>query len=148
MILGTMASESVRRQSSYLKPAAISQTRSNFPADVILDRAVMFWPSQNDGISYASVYYEIVEEAGKLTTTGVKSAARLYVLRVVWRTSRKRAEPVSAHGGRIQSTYNSCIHKLRLRRRAGLFAYPIYHKGENSEHGKTKKTTNRTSSNF
>ena len=69
MILGTMASESVRRQSSYLKTGCNAYLKRD-PTS----QPMSFWTEQDvlaylkmTGLSYASVYGEIFEEAGKLT---------------------------------------------------------------------------------
>ncbi len=139
MILGTMASESVRRQSSYLKTGCNAYLKRD-PTS----QPMSFWTEQDvlaylkmTGISYASVYGEIVEEARKLTTTGVKSAAVVCFVCLVHIS--KRAEPVSAHGGHASKAIRFLHPQTRLRRRAELFAYPIYHKGENAKHGKRKK---------
>ena len=82
MILGTMASESVRRQSSYLKTGCNAYLKRD-PTS----QPMSFWTEQDvlaylkmTGISYASVYVEKNEGAGKLTTTGVKRSGCMFCM--------------------------------------------------------------------
>lgn len=112
MILGTMASESVRRQSSYLKTGCNAYLKRD-PTS----QPMSFWTEQNvlaylkmTGISYASVYGEIVEEAGKLTTTGVKRSGCMFCM------FGAHLEKEPNRFQRMEVThpkqYNFCIHKL------------------------------------
>ena len=82
MIVGTMASESVRRQSSYLKTGCNAYNKRD-PTS----QPMSFWTEQDvlnylkmTGIPYASVYGEIVEKNGKLTTTGVKRSGCMFCM--------------------------------------------------------------------
>ncbi len=97
MILGTMASESVRRQSAYLKNGCNAYDKRE-PTS----QPLSFWTEQDvlaylkmTGIPYASVYGEIVEKAA--AGNDRRKAYRLYVLYVRC-ASGKAAEPLSAHG--------------------------------------------------
>ena len=82
MILGTMASESVRRQSAYLKNGCNAYDKRE-PTS----QPLSFWTEQDvlaylkmTGIPYASVYGEIVEKSGKLATTGAKRTGCMFCM--------------------------------------------------------------------
>ena len=112
MILGTMASESVRRQSSYLKTGCNAYLKRD-PTS----QPMSFWTEQDvlaylkmTGLSYASVYGKIVEEAGKLTTTGVKRSGCMFCM------FGAHLEKEPNRFQRMEVThpkqYDFCIHKL------------------------------------
>lgn len=112
MILGTMASESVRRQSSYLKTGCNAYLKRD-PTS----QPMSFWTEQDvlaylkmTGLSYASVYGEIFEEAGKLTTTGVKRSGCMFCM------FGAHLEKEPNRFQRMEVThpkqYDFCIHKL------------------------------------
>lgn len=112
MILGTMASESVRRQSTYLKTGCNAYLKRE-PTS----QPLSFWAEQDVlaylkmvGIPYAAVYGEIVEENGKLTTTGVKRSGCMFCM------FGTHLEKEPNRFQRMEVThpkqYDFCIHKL------------------------------------
>ena len=112
MILGTMASESVRRQSSYLKTGCNAYLKRD-PTS----QPMSFWTEQDvlaylkmTGISYASVYGKIVEEAGKLTTTGVKRSGCMFCM--FGAHLEKEPNRFQCMEVTHPKQYDFCIHKL------------------------------------
>ena len=82
MIVGTMACESLRRQTSYLKTGCNAYNKRD-PTS----QPMSFWTEQDvlsylkmTGIPYASIYGEIIEKNGKLTTTGVKRSGCMFCM--------------------------------------------------------------------
>jgi len=81
-IIGTMACESMRRQSAYLDNGC-----NGFHKKSPSSQPLSFWTEQDilaylklTKIPYASVYGDIVEEKGKLTTTGIRRSGCMYCM--------------------------------------------------------------------
>ena len=112
MILGTMASESMRRQSAYLKTGCNAYGKRD-PTS----QPMSFWTEQDvltylkmTGISYASVYGEIVEQNGKLTTTGAKRTGCMFCMFGVH--LEKQPNRFQRMALTHPKQYEFCIHKL------------------------------------
>ena len=111
-IIATMACESARRQSVYLKIGCNAYHKRD-PTS----QPMSFWTEQDvleylrmTGIPYASVYGEIVEENGRLTTTGAKRTGCMFCMFGV------HLEKPPNRFQRMALThpkqYDFCIHKL------------------------------------
>lgn len=81
-IIGTMASESVRRKSAYLKSGC-----NAFSKKEPTSQPMSFWTEQDvlnylrfTKIPYASVYGEIISEKGKLKTTGAERTGCMFCM--------------------------------------------------------------------
>lgn len=81
-IIGTMACESARRQSAYLMTGC-----NAFHKKEPSSQPLSFWMEQDvlrylryTGIPYASIYGQITEERGKLTTTGAKRTGCMFCM--------------------------------------------------------------------
>ena len=110
MILGTMASESMRR--AYLKTGCNAYGKRD-PTS----QPMSFWTEQDvltylkmTGISYASVYGEIVEQNGKLTTTGAKRTGCMFCMFGVH--LEKQPNRFQRMALTHPKQYEFCIHKL------------------------------------
>ena len=111
-IIATMACESARRQSVYLKIGCNAYHKRD-PTS----QPMSFWTEQDvleylriTGIPYASVYGEIVEKNGRLTTTGAKRTGCMFCMFGV------HLEKPPNRFQRMALThpkqYEFCIHKL------------------------------------
>lgn len=112
MIVGTMASESVRRQSSYLKTGCNAYNKrdpTSQPLSFWTEQDILAYLKMTD-IPYASIYGEIIEKNGKLTTTGVKRSGCMFCMFGI----QLEVEPNRFQ--RMEVThpkqYDFCIHKL------------------------------------
>ena len=112
MILGTMASESMRRQSAYLKTGCNAYDKRD-PTS----QPLSFWTEQDvlaylkmTGIPYASVYGEIIEQNGKLTTTGAKRTGCMFCMFGVH--LEKQPNRFQRMALTHPKQYEFCIHKL------------------------------------
>ena len=112
MILGTMASESMRRQSAYLKTGCNAYSKRD-PTS----QPMSFWTEQDvlaylkmTGIPYASVYGEIIEQNGKLTTTGAKRTGCMFCMFGVH--LEKQPNRFQRMALTHPKQYEFCIHKL------------------------------------
>ena len=112
MILGTMASESVRRQSAYLKNGCNAYDKRE-PTS----QPLSFWTEQDvlaylkmTGIPYASVYGEIIEQNGRLTTTGAKRTGCMFCMFGVH--LEKQPNRFQRMALTHPKQYEFCIHKL------------------------------------
>lgn len=81
-IVGTMACESLRRQTSYLKTGC-----NAFHKTIPTSQPMSFWTEQDvlqylhmTGIPYASIYGDIVEKNGKLVTTGAQRTGCMFCM--------------------------------------------------------------------
>lgn len=81
-IIGTMASESARRQATYLKTGC-----NAFHAAHPSSQPMSFWTEQDvlqylklTGIPYAPVYGDIVRSGGKLVTTGARRTGCMFCM--------------------------------------------------------------------
>ena len=81
-ILGTMATESALRQNTYLKTGC-----NAFQKKEPTSQPMSFWTEQDvlqylrmTGIPYAPIYGDIVEENGKLATTGAKRTGCMFCM--------------------------------------------------------------------
>ena len=81
-ILGTMASESKRREGAYLKTGC-----NAFEKDPPSSQPLSFWTEQDvlqylrmTGIPYAPIYGDIVEQNGKLVTTGAHRTGCMFCM--------------------------------------------------------------------
>lgn len=81
-IIGSMACESARRQSAYLQTGCNAFTK-NQPSS----QPISFWTEQDvlsylkmTKIPYSSIYGDIVEDKGKLTTTGAKRTGCMFCM--------------------------------------------------------------------
>ena len=81
-IIGTMASESARRQATYLKTGC-----NAFHAAQPSSQPMSFWTEQDvlqylklTGIPYAPVYGDIVRSGGKLVTTGARRTGCMFCM--------------------------------------------------------------------
>ena len=79
-IVGTMASESYLRTSSWVKTGC-----NSFNGSTIQSKPLSFWNEEDilkyikaNNISYCSVYGEIIEEDGKLKTTGLNRTGCMF----------------------------------------------------------------------
>ena len=81
-IVGTMACESIRRQSTYLKNGCnafhMREPKSQ-PMSFWLERDVLAYLRMT-GIPYASIYDQIVERDGKLVTTGAHRTGCMFCM--------------------------------------------------------------------
>lgn len=111
-IIATMACESARRQSVYLKIGCNAYHKRD-PTS----QPMSFWTEQDvleylrmTGIPYASVYGEIVEKNGRLTTTGAKRTGCMFCMFGI------HLEKPPNRFQRMALThpkqYDFCIHKL------------------------------------
>ena len=112
MIVGTMACESVRRQSAYLKNGCNAYSKRD-PTS----QPMSFWTEQDvlaylkmTGIPYASVYGEIVEKSGKLATTGAKRTGCMFCMFGVH--LEKQPNRFQRMALTHPKQYEFCIHKL------------------------------------
>lgn len=82
-IIGTMACESIRRQRAYLSTGCNAFTKkkpSSQPMSFWMEQDVLQYLKQT-GIPYASgIYGDIVEENGKLVTTGAKRTGCMFCM--------------------------------------------------------------------
>ena len=112
MIVGTMACESVRRQSAYLKNGCNAYDKRE-PTS----QPLAFWTEQDvlaylkmTGIPYASVYGEIVEKSGRLTTTGAKRTGCMFCM--FGAHLEKQPNRFQRMALTHPKQYEFCIHKL------------------------------------
>ncbi len=115
-----MACESARRQSVYLKIGCNAYHKRD-PTS----QPMSFWTEQDvleylrmTGIPYSSVYGEIVEENGRLTTTGAKRTGCMFCMFGVH--LEEGAEPLSAHGADTSQAVRVLYPQIGLRQGAGL----------------------------
>lgn len=111
-IIATMACESARRQSVYLKIGCNAYHKRD-PTS----QPMSFWTEQDvleylrmTGIPYASVYGEIVEENGRLTTTGAKRTGCMFCMFGVH--LEKEPNRFQRMALTHPKQYDFCIHKL------------------------------------
>lgn len=81
-ILGTMASESMRREGAFLKTGCNAYNKkepSSQPMSFWTEQDVLQYLKQT-GLPYASVYGDIVEQGGKLVTTGVQRTGCMFCM--------------------------------------------------------------------
>ena len=111
-IIATMACESARRQSAYLKTGCNAYHKRD-PTS----QPMSFWTEQDvlaylkmTGIPYASVYGEIVEENGRLTTTGAKRTGCMFCMFGVH--LEKEPNRFQRMALTHPKQYDFCIHKL------------------------------------
>ena len=112
MILGTMASESVRRQSAYLKNGCNAYDKrepTSQPLSFWTEQDVLAYLKMTD-IPYASVYGEIVEKSGKLATTGAKRTGCMFCMFGVH--LEKQPNRFQRMALTHPKQYEFCIHKL------------------------------------
>ena len=112
MIVGTLACESIRRQSAYLKNGCNAYGKRD-PTS----QPLSFWTEQDvlaylklTGIPYASVYGEIVEENGRLATTGAKRTGCMFCMFGVH--LEKQPNRFQRMALTHPKQYEFCIHKL------------------------------------
>lgn len=111
-IIATMACESARRQSVYLKIGCNAYHKRD-PTS----QPMSFWTEQDvlaylkmTGIPYASVYGEIVEKNGRLTTTGAKRTGCMFCMFGVH--LEKEPNRFQRMALTHPKQYDFCIHKL------------------------------------
>lgn len=111
-IIATMACESARRQSVYLKIGCNAYHKRD-PTS----QPMSFWTEQDvleylrmTGIPYASVYGEIVEKNGRLTTTGAKRTGCMFCMFGVH--LEKKPNRFQRMALTHPKQYEFCIHKL------------------------------------
>ena len=82
MIVGTMACESMRRQSAYLQSGC-----NGFDKKAPTSRPLSFWLETDilsylklTGIPYASIYGNIIQDGGKLKTTGAHRTGCMFCM--------------------------------------------------------------------
>ena len=111
-IIGTMACESARRQSAYLQTgcnAFHKKEPSSQPLSFWMEQDVLRY-LQLTGISYAPVYGEIVEERGKLVTTGAHRTGCMFCMFGVHLEKEPNRFQRMELTHPVQHDY--CIHKL------------------------------------
>ena len=111
-IIATMACESARRQSVYLKigcNAYHKRDPTSQPMSFWTEQDVLAYLKMTD-IPYASVYGEIVEENGRLTTTGAKRTGCMFCMFGVH--LEKEPNRFQRMALTHPKQYDFCIHKL------------------------------------
>ena len=112
-VIGTMASESVRRQSAYLKNgcnAFDSKEPKSQPLSFWLEKDILQYLKLT-GIPYASnIYGDIIESGGKLITTGVQRTGCMFCMFGVHR--EKQPNRFQRMAITHPKQYDYCINKL------------------------------------
>lgn len=123
-ILGTMACESARRQSSYLKVgcnAFHKRDPTSQPMSFWLEHDVLRY-LQMTGIPYASIYGQIVEDRGKLVTTGAHRTGCMFCMFGLH--LEKEPNRFQRMAQTHPKQYDYCIHKLGCGRALDYMGVP------------------------
>jgi len=123
-ILGTMACESARRQSSYLKVgcnAFHKRDPTSQPMSFWMEHDVLRY-LQMTGIPYASIYGQIVEDRGKLVTTGAHRTGCMFCMFGLH--LEKEPNRFQRMAQTHPKQYDYCIHKLGCGRALDYLGVP------------------------
>ncbi len=123
-IIGTMACESARRQSSYLKTgcnAFQKKDPTSQPMSFWLEQDVLRY-LQLTGIPYASIYGEIAEDKGKLITTGARRTGCMFCMFGLH--LEKEPNRFQRMALTHPKQYDYCIHKLGCGRALDYMGVP------------------------